>query len=200
MVDLREVIFREVGTAFILASFLNSFWFVLWEKDFLLLASLMMFFVHGTVTYIYYNMIRNFPPCSWPDKLFIHAPFSMWHAWSLVVLVLTLFAEFTSVSDPLEPSTGITVAAIFVMIFLTLTAVGYTEFPEGGDLIGAWVVAWSLFAIAAEQRAPVIHWMALIFGCIIVVYSFKPLATRLLTRRRGASDDEAEGENAPLLV
>ncbi|CAG8769945.1 16253_t:CDS:2, partial [Cetraspora pellucida] len=90
------------------------------------------------------------------EKLWIHIPFNIYHAWIIVVLFLSAFAAFS-------PS-AITYAEEF-------------------DFIAPIVIAWSLYGIAAGQEDEFIHWSAIAIGTISALYIFKPLVFKYIIRR-----------------
>jgi len=125
------------------------------------------------------------------ERIWVHAPFSLYHAWIVVIAVISTFAAFAH--DKVEgekPSILTKVLVVIGLLFLKSASINYIESFKG-DIAGSIVIAWSLFGVAIEQHDPVIHWSALILGVISSFHILKPLFKRFV---RGSSD-----ESAPLL-
>lgn len=126
------------------------------------------------------------------EKIFIHAPFSLWHGWIVFSAVVNLFQAFTGLKED-GPSVWIRILVILALLFLTSTAVGYVEYKKHkGDITGALVIGLGLLAIFTNQHDPWIHWSALTTAIITLIYPIRPYAFKLVGR-------ESNAENAPLL-
>lgn len=71
--------------------FINTFLFISWDKrDFV--TAFVLSPIATLVAWRIYLTVREIrSPGSWGDELFVHLPFSMWHAWTNVVVLLTAF-------------------------------------------------------------------------------------------------------------
>lgn len=49
----------------------------------------------SSVSTIYYSLSAHYKPKGLGDALFVHLPFSLWHAWSIVTVLISGFALFT---------------------------------------------------------------------------------------------------------
>jgi len=180
-----------VGWHFVISTLLNAAWIVLWEKGHLVLALIAILLTASSVSFVFYNLEANYPTNLWYTKLFVHAPFSLWHGWVVYEATLTLFATFTSVQKH-GPNTLHIILSILAIIFLGSTAIGYIEFKkQKGDILGAIVISWGLFGIFANQQNPWIHWFAFAEGLIAALYCVRPYVYKLLGGRAP--------ESAPLL-
>lgn len=182
-----------VGWHFVISTVLNSIWFALWNNGYLILSFIAILFTASSVSFVFYNLERSHPAKNLWDRLFIHAPFSIWHGFITLITVENLFAIFTSLQEDGPDILHIILAEI-ALLFLTSTAIGYVEFKNKGDIVGSLVISYGLFAIFAEQQSTIIHWSALGFGILTVLYPTRPYVFKLLGLRRG--DDPAA---APLL-
>jgi len=167
----HDHVVHGVGYQFVFAQLLHFFWLTFWNSGWYFFAWIEILFVASTISYIYYNLRNYYPAETTAQKLFIQAPFSLYHAWVVVVVVINTFAAFTGFSTPGTPSLLQTVLAISGLIFLTTTAIGYIEYK--GDILGGLVIAWSLLAISANQPSQAIHWTSFAFSVIVFFYSFK---------------------------
>ncbi|CAG8784138.1 11977_t:CDS:2, partial [Racocetra persica] len=167
---------------------LNTLWLSLWDDNLLFLSWIVILIIACQITVIYQTLNEHYPPPEGRilDKLFIQLPFTLYHAWIVIVAVLTTFATITpektyhhvtennttiEVAD--SPTIVVQLVVILGLIFLETTAVAYIEKRE--DWAGAAVMAWTLYGIWYGQEDPVIHWAALILAVIATIYLFKPL-------------------------
>jgi hypothetical protein len=81
--------------------------------------------------------------------------------------------------------------------FLEATAAAYAFSTAEGDLPAAIAITWSLFAIFEHQRTPFIHWSALGFAILSLVWVLKGAYGLFATWGRGGIVLEDE-ERAPL--
>jgi hypothetical protein len=84
-----------------------------------------------------------------------------------------------------------------VRFFFEATAAAYAFSTPEGDLPAAIAITWSLFAIFEHQRTPFIHWSALGFALLSLVWVSKGVFGLVSTWRRGGIVLEDE-ERAPL--
>lgn len=144
----------------------------------------------------------EFTANNWWDRLFLHAPFSLWHGWSVFIAVVTSFVAFTDVERQVDHDGNSTILPPDVLhivlfyigiVFLSLTAIFYVEYKgQKGDVTSAWVIAFGLWAIFVQQPFATTHWGALAAAIITTLWPAKPYVLKALGRSTG-------GENAPLL-
>ncbi|KAF0495081.1 putative membrane permease [Gigaspora margarita] len=127
---------------------------------------------------------------NWADKLFIHAPFSLYHAWIAVILVLSIFAALTPEKTDEDPILLVKIVVVIALFILKGLSVAYIEGFDS-DIAGSIVIAWTLVGIFVEQQDPIIHWTALVLAIISIFHIVKGLIT--LYRKSSRS-----GEYAPL--
>ncbi|KAF9191244.1 hypothetical protein BGZ51_007564 [Haplosporangium sp. Z 767] len=178
-----------VGWHFVIVTILNAIWLALWSSGHTILAFITLIFATGAVSYIYYRLKELHASESFGETIFLHLPFSLYHAWTLVLLIINGFAVVSPVRDD-GPSTFQVVLAIAGLVFVGSTVVGYIEYKKG-DIAGSLVLAWYLFGVFAQQEQAAIHWTALGLGLAVVIYTMKPLVSKSLGRH--------SGETAPLL-
>jgi hypothetical protein len=129
-----------------------------------------------------------------PDELFIHLPFSLWHGWTIVLMFIAAFAAFGVDATHYDPHTSTNIAAFLSLLFLESTAAAYILSSAEGDLPGAVAIAWSLWAIFAYRWNPMpfIHWSALVFAIIALIWVIWGLIK--LCRRCGRGSIHLEDE------
>ncbi|CED82685.1 mRNA cleavage and polyadenylation factor IA/II complex, subunit CLP1 [Phaffia rhodozyma] len=131
-------------------------------------------------------------------------PFSLYHAWSIVLMVLTFFQAFGKDVHKEHAGAWTRVFVWLALLFLTLTSIGYAFASEAGDLAGCAVLTYVLWAIFENQEGIMfIHWSGLVFAIISSIAflyttykSYKyhllppappPMVTRPRARTRGRS-------------
>jgi hypothetical protein len=186
-----EVVVDGISWHFIGVILLNSLWLFLWQTDHLILAWIVVLITSSQISYIYYTIKYKYPGGSLNEIIWVHAPFSLYHAWIFVMAVISTFAAFLpDKEDDESPSILIKILVVVGLLILEGTAVGYIE-KFKGDIAGAVVIAWTLYGIFVEQEDPVIHWSALILAIFTSFHILRPLYRKYV---RGDS-----GESAPLL-
>jgi biotin transporter BioY len=103
--------------------------------------------VFSSVSHVYWTLRRNYQPKNNWDILFVHLPFSLWHAYALLAVLLSAFAAFSSRSPPDHPDLVEKIMVVAAEIFLTMTSIGYAFESTQGDLAGASVIALFLFGL-----------------------------------------------------
>jgi hypothetical protein len=181
-----------------LLAVLNAIYVNVWARQYYIVAFVLALFVSSAVTHIYYIVKKHHSSQNTADELFIHLPFSLYHGWTTVLVVLTAFEAFGV--DAVEKHAGIwTKVFVFLgLFFLEATAATYAFSSPEGDLPASIAIAWSLWAIFAQQRnSAFIHWSALAFSILALVWVVKG-AFGFSGRFRGgvALHDE---ERAPLV-
>ncbi|ORY95673.1 hypothetical protein BCR43DRAFT_564507 [Syncephalastrum racemosum] len=190
----HEPAIHGVGWHFVISVLLNAAWLALLKSGHFIIGFIFVLFVASSVSFVFYNLEKNFPAASWYDKLFVHAPFSLWHGWIVFSAVVNLFQAFTTVHEE-GPSVWIRILVILGEIFLVSTAVGYVEYKkEKGDITGALVIGVGLLAVFTNQQDPWIHWVSLVAAIFTILYPTRPYISKYVLKRPSNGD-----ENAPLL-
>ena len=83
--------------------------------------------------------------------------------------------------------------------FLEATAATYAFSSPEGDLPASVAIAWSLWAIFDRQHNPFIHWSALAFSILALVWVVKAFVGVYLKWRRGHGGISLDEERAPLI-
>ncbi|CAG8602555.1 8410_t:CDS:2, partial [Cetraspora pellucida] len=140
------------------------------------------------------------------ENIFIHVPFSLYHAWILVIAVLTTYATFTpdrpvaydaAAIEAVSNDTAIAEAAVIYespgvivqilvvlgLLFMECTAVAYIE-KFRGDITGAAVIAWTLYGVWSEQQDVVIRWTAFVLALITTFHILKPIILKYILKKQ----------------
>jgi len=194
----KRVIIDGISWRFPLLAILNAIYVNVWANHHYIVAFIFSLLVSSTVTHIYYIVKKHHAPTNVPDELFIHLPFSLYHGWTTVLIVLTAFEAFGANALQHHASVGTKVFVFLALLFLEATAATYAFSSPEGDLPASVAIAWSLWAIFAHQtvhKSAFVHWSALVFAIITLFWVVKG-AYGLWRRGSIRLEDE---ERAPLV-
>ncbi|CAE6500713.1 unnamed protein product [Rhizoctonia solani] len=194
----KKTIIDGIGWRFPLLAVVNTVYVNVWTKGHYIIAFIFALFVSSTVSHIYYVVKKHHSSESLNDELWIHLPFSLYHGWTTVLVVVTAFEAF-GVNALTHPAGVFTKVFVFLgLLFLEATAAAYAFQSEEGDVGGAIAITWALFAIFEHQRSSAfVHWAALAFAVISLFSILKSLYARTFGRRSASVlHDE---ERAPLV-
>ncbi|TFK88999.1 hypothetical protein K466DRAFT_546066 [Polyporus arcularius HHB13444] len=196
----KQVIIDGIGWRLPLLAVLNAVYVNVWARHYYIVAFVFSLFVSSAVTHIYYIVKKYHEPQSTADELFVHLPFSLYHGWTTVLVVLTAFEAFGN-NAAVEPAGVWTdVFAFLAFFFLEATAATYAFSSSEGDLPASIAISWSLWAIFARQRYPAfIHWSALAFAILSLVWVVKAAIGVGLKIRNGGRGISLDEERAPLV-
>ncbi|KAI8141733.1 hypothetical protein BJV82DRAFT_617330 [Fennellomyces sp. T-0311] len=198
----QAAVINGVGWMFVVSGLVNSLWFSLLESNHTVLAFIVSLFLVGSVSVVFYNLAQEHQSDYWMDKLFVHAPFSLWHGFTVFLAVLNAFVAFTGVHIDMDgavqpPDVLHTILVYIGLLFLTITALGYVQYKhDRRDVTSAWVIAFGLWAIFDKQRFDIIRWPALAAAILSTLWPVKPFIYKLLGARTSTTGPEA----APLLA
>ncbi|KAL7414748.1 hypothetical protein BDY24DRAFT_406516 [Mrakia frigida] len=194
----KTLIIDKIEWRFALLGLLTTIYTWLGVRQYHILAFVASILVSAAVTAIYIQVKRNHRGGNLADELFVHLPFSLYHAWALVLVVLSGFEAFGREAHH-HAGIGTKVFVFLALLFLETTAVGYAFQSNEGDIGGSAVITWTLWAIFEHQRSNAfIHWSALGFA---ILSSFFLLKALVLTWKSGKSGLHAlhDEERAPLI-
>ncbi|EKM80805.1 hypothetical protein AGABI1DRAFT_112533 [Agaricus bisporus var. burnettii JB137-S8] len=193
----KRVIIDGISWRFPLLAVLNAIYVNLWASKHYIIAFIFALFVSSAVTHIYYVVKKYHIAESISDELFVHIPFSLYHGWTTVLVVLTAFEAFGVNKFHHHAGIWTKVFVFLALFFLEGTAATYAFSTPEGDLPASIAIAWSLWAIFAQQRKPeFIHWSALAFAILALFWVLKAAWGVYRGHGRIALSDE---ERAPLV-
>ncbi|KAF8995445.1 hypothetical protein BDQ17DRAFT_1392212 [Cyathus striatus] len=195
----KQTIIDGISWRFPLLAILNAIYVNLWASHHYIVAFIFSLFVSSAVTHIYYIVKKHHSPQATADELFVHLPFSLYHGWTTVLVVLTAFEAFGV--NALEHGAGVwtKVFVFLALFFLEGTAATYAFSTPEGDLPASIAIAWSLWGIFEHQRGSgFIHWTALAFAILALIWVFKG-AFGLFNRSRSGRIALSDEERAPLV-
>jgi hypothetical protein len=193
----KNSIIDGISWRFPLLGVLNAIYVNLWANQYYIVAFVFALFVSSAVTHIYYIVKKHHSSQSTADELFVHLPFSLYHGWTTVLVVLTAFEAFGNNALTEKAGVWTKVLVFLALFFLEATAATYAFSSPEGDLPASVAIAWSLWAIFAHQTSSgFIHWSSLAFAILALLWVLKG-AYGVFSGRRGhiALADE---ERAPL--
>jgi len=195
----KKTIIDGIGWRFPVLAVLNLTYVNLWAKGHYVIAFIFALLVSSAVSHIYYIIKKYHAGENINDELWIHLPFSLYHGWTTVLVVMTAFEAFGV--NALTHKAGVfTKVFVFLgLLFLEATAAAYAFQSTEGDVAASIAITWALFAIFEHQRSSAfVHWAALAFAVISLFSVLKSLYA-VLMRGRSTSVLHDE-ERAPLVA
>ena len=119
-----------------------------WSRHWYILAFILSLLVSSAVSQIYYVVKKNHSSReSVGEELFVHLPFSLWHGWTIVLVVLSAFEAFGVNAHTHKAGVWTKIFVFLAFVFLETTAAAYAFASKEGDAAGAAAITWALFAI-----------------------------------------------------
>jgi len=129
---------------FVIASILNVAWLLIWTNNHLILLDAFILAALFAVTFrAYYNIAKYYSPKNILDRLFIHYPFTIYAAWTLIGTVLNFWAAI--------PFLDTVFFSTFAIICLGAVGIYFVDYHERRDVVFAATIAWALVGIAIKQ-------------------------------------------------
>ncbi|KAF9508052.1 hypothetical protein BS47DRAFT_1373743 [Hydnum rufescens UP504] len=188
----KATIIDGISWRFPLLLVLNAIYVNSWASGHYVLAFIFALLVSASVSHIYWVVNKYHPRDTLFDELFVHLPFSLYHGWTLVLVVVTLFEAFGVNALNTPPGVGTKVFVFLALFFLESTSVAT-------HVAGAIAISWSLWAIFAHQTSSLfIHYSALAFA-ILSLLSIVLSLYAIYTSRRTVGVILLDEERAPLV-
>lgn len=151
--------------------------------------------VSAAVTAIYYIVKAQHKGETISEELFVHLPFSLYHGWAIVLVVLSGFEAFGVEAHKHHAGIWTKIFVFLAFLFLESTAVGYAFSTAEGDAAGAAVISFALFAIFLHQTDKFVRWSAFAF----FILSLFAIIKSIYTTARGSGSVLDDEERAPLV-
>jgi len=194
----KRTIIDGIGWRFPLLAALNSIYVNVWARQHYVIAFVFALLVSATVSHIYYIVKKSHRGENIYDELWIHLPFSLYHGWTTVLVVLTAFEAFGVNAHVHKAGVWTKVFVFLALLFLEATSAAYAFSSPEGDVAGAIAITWSLFAIYTNQIHPAfIHWSALAFAIVSLLSVLKSVFATFTGR--GSISLLHDEERAPLV-
>ncbi|CAK5281355.1 unnamed protein product [Mycena citricolor] len=194
----KGVIVDGISWRFPLLVVLNSIYVNFWAKGDYIIAFVFSLFVSSATTHIYYIVKKYHVAENLGDEIFVHLPFSLYHGWTTVLVIITAFQAFGVNAAVKSAGVWTKIFVFLALFFLEGTAATYAFSSAEGDLPASIAIAWSLWAIFAQQtQSGFVHWSALVFAIIALVWVIKGAYGAFTKSRGGVRLDDAE--RAPLI-
>jgi len=193
-----NVIIEGVSWRFPLLAVLTSIYVNVWSRQHYVVAFIFALLVSSTVSHIYYVVKKHHAGQNINDELWVHLPFSLYHGFTTVLVILTAFEAFGVDKLAKPPGVWTKIFVFLGLFFLEATSAAYAFSGPEGDIAASIAIAWSLFAIFQHQRNPFIHWSALAFSILSLFWILKSLYG-LWTKGRRSGGVLHDEERAPLV-
>jgi len=194
----KRTIIDGIGWRFPLLAVLNAVFLYVWAAQYYIVAFIFALLVSSTVSHIYYIVRKYHVAENLNDELWVHLPFSLYHGWTTVLVILTAFEAFGVDAVTHKPGVFTKVFVFLGLLFLETTSAAYAFSSPEGDLAGSIAITWALFAIFDHQLDSFIHWSALAFSLLSLFWILKSFWGFFVGRRSRLTilNDE---ERAPLV-
>jgi hypothetical protein len=173
--DQSSDIVNGIGYRFALVAVFNTVFLNLYATQHYIAGFIFAVLLSSSVSHVYYILKNNFCITSVSDGLFVHLPFSLWHAFSIAITFDAGFAAFTSGVKEGGPGELVKILVVISELVLTSTALGYGFQSRKGDAAGGLVIGAFLVGIFIHQEDAVIRWVALGGGVLADVAAVKSL-------------------------
>ncbi|KAI0344552.1 hypothetical protein BDW22DRAFT_1327022 [Trametopsis cervina] len=196
----HRTIIEGISWRFALLAVLNAVYINLWTTHHYIVAFIFSLLVSSTVTHIYYVVKKYHEPADAADELFVHLPFSLYHGWTTVLVILSAFAAFGVNSFTHHAGIWTKVFVFLALFFLEATAATYAFSSPEGDLPAGFAIAWYLWFVFTEQTSSAfVHWSALAFAILATIFVGKAIIAIGLRISRGGNAISLDEERAPLV-
>ncbi|KAF8310635.1 hypothetical protein DL93DRAFT_2212310 [Clavulina sp. PMI_390] len=163
----KKTIIDGISWRFPLLLVLDAVYVNVWSNRQYVFAFVLALLVSSSVSHIYYIVKKSHASESTNDELFIHLPFSLYHGWTIVVVVITAFEAFGADAATHKASIGTKVFAFLAFLFLESTSVAYavgSPDVELADQTSSAFVHWSAFTFAFLSLLSIAKALYGIFG------------------------------------
>lgn len=148
---------ERIGYLPAVANLLNGVWIVTWHYGYYGLSVVVMLGLLTSLLAIYIQLRVGLPttearPRSWPDKLFILLPFSLYFAWINVATVANIASV---VGYTGWNGLGISEPGWSVIMIVVVAIIGCALLINRANAAYAAVLIWALIGISASQPAPI---------------------------------------------
>ena len=90
----KEVVVDGISWGFPLLSTSYALFTIVWADHYHTIAFVLSLFLCYISCNVSWTLKKEHPPKSTGDELFVHLPFSLWHAWTAIMVFLTAFEAF----------------------------------------------------------------------------------------------------------
>jgi len=156
----NEIVIEELGMQFPLLLVLSTLWAGTWARQLAIPSFIFAVLVCLVSSNIFLRLKRGHPlagDSEVQERVCIHIPFSLYHGWTVFILIVNGFTSFAPVWFHSGPVAKF--FAIWLLATLCGVAVSYAVATQGGDITGAGVITLGLFAIWSESHHYQPHWM-----------------------------------------
>jgi len=129
---------------YVIASILNIAWLLIWSNRSLILLDAFILAALFLTLFRAYDNITFYPPQNIFDRLFIHYPFTIYAAWTLVATVINFWSAI--------PFLDSVFFSTFAIVCLGIVGISFVDYYKRHDIVFAATIAWALVGIAVRQQ------------------------------------------------
>lgn len=137
---------HAVGWRFALVGVLNAIFLHTFVTAHYIVAFIFALLTASVVSTVYASLAAN-PAGDVLSLVFVHLPFSLWHAFSILVSFVSGFAAFTHGGHGHHPSLVVKVLVVISLAAWAIVAIGYAFRTRRGDIAGALVLVFALYGV-----------------------------------------------------
>ncbi|EXX69468.1 uncharacterized protein OCT59_017006 [Rhizophagus irregularis] len=145
----NNVTIHGVSYHFCIAATLNIIWLILiWfiqenEKLFIIIDTLVITTLFVFLYFIYDNLEEHYPPETLTDRIFVHAPFKIYFAWTFITLIINFWIAI--------PTLNTIIISSITLVYLGFMGLYYVDYRKKADLFITATIAWALVGIAIKH-------------------------------------------------
>lgn len=140
----------RIDYLFVLSNIANVSWLFLWHYEQIVLSTLPMLALLGTLIAIYLRLQIGISKVSLGEKLAVHVPFSVYLGWITVATIGNIAAALTAVK---WDGWGVNEVAWTVLMIIVATIVTLTVIATRRDAAYSLVVVWAFLGIIVKEIA-----------------------------------------------
>lgn len=93
--------------------------------------------------FIYDNLEEHYPPETLTDRIFVHAPFKIYFAWTFITLIINFWIAI--------PTLNTIIISSITLVYLGFMGLYYVDYRKKADLFITATIAWALVGIAIKH-------------------------------------------------
>lgn len=147
---IEETYLDKIGYYFLLSNIANSFWIFMWHFRLILLSFVFMIIILFSLIMIYLRLKIGKAEINKAEKLWVHAPFSIYLGWITVATIANATALLV-VSG--VPSFGLISEILTIVVIVVAILITYAMLFLRKDWIYSLVIIWAVLGIYLKQSA-----------------------------------------------
>ncbi|GJJ05865.1 hypothetical protein Clacol_000052 [Clathrus columnatus] len=144
----KSIIIDIIDWRFSLLTVLSAIFLYVWALHYYILTFIFALSISLAMFHVYDSLRKSRIS---GDELWVYLPFSVYHGWTTVVLVITAFEAFGVNTGTHIPGVFTKFFVFIGLFFLQSVSALFAFSPAQGDFGGSIVITWVLFAIYSSM-------------------------------------------------